>query len=114
VLAIESDSGVFAPEGFSLEGSEAARAAAREIATLLRGIGSDRIEGTDSGADIGPLVAAGVPGMGLRVDSTHYFDIHHTNADTMDKVDPQAVARCVATVAVMAYVAADMPRRLGR
>jgi hypothetical protein len=52
--------------------------------------------------------------MGLRVDSTHYFDIHHTHADTMDKIDPQDVARCVATVAVMAYVAADLPRRLGQ
>jgi carboxypeptidase Q len=113
VLAIESDSGVFKPEGFSLDGSDAVRATAREIATLLRGVGGDRIEGTGSGADIGPLVREGVPGMGLKVDGTHYFDIHHTNADTMDKVDPQDVARCVATVAVMAYVVADLPRRIG-
>ena len=32
------------------------------------------------------------PGMALRVDGTHYFDIHHTQADTMDKIDPHDLA----------------------
>src|SRR5204863_323042 len=46
------------------------------------------------------------------VDGTHYFDIHHTQADTFDKVNPQEFASCVAALAVMAYVVADMPERL--
>jgi len=39
----------------------------------------------------------------------HYFDYHHTQADTFDKIDPDDFRRCVATFAVMGYVLADMP-----
>ena len=54
----------------------------------------------------------GVPGMGLNVEDNKYFWYHHTDADTVDKLDPREVALCVATMAVMAYVVADMPDRL--
>jgi carboxypeptidase Q len=55
-----------------------------------------------------------VPGAGLEVDGTRYFWYHHTNADTPDKLDPRDVARCVAVMAVYAYVLAEMPERLPR
>jgi carboxypeptidase Q len=32
----------------------------------------------------------------------------------MDKLDPRELARCVAAMAVMAYVVADMPEHLPR
>jgi carboxypeptidase Q len=116
VLAIESDSGVYRPEGFGLaeNASPDVRATINEIATLLRHIGADRIAANGGGADIGPLMREGVTGMSLDVDGAHYFDIHHTPADTMDKVDPKELALCVATMTVMAYVVADMPARLGQ
>ena len=56
----------------------------------------------------------GVPGMGLRVDGERYFWYHHTEADTIDKLDPREMAECVAAMAVMAYVVADMEERLPR
>ncbi|HWS56148.1 MAG TPA: M20/M25/M40 family metallo-hydrolase [Pyrinomonadaceae bacterium] len=116
LLAIESDSGVYRPTGFGLAASAPpqVRADLREIATLLEGIRAGRIDPDGGGADIGPIMREGVTGMSLNVDGTHYFDIHHTEADTLDKVDPQEFAACVATMAVMAYVVADMPERLGR
>jgi carboxypeptidase Q len=52
--------------------------------------------------------------MALEVDGTRYFLIHHTPADTVDKLDPADMARCVAAIAVMTYVVADMPERLRR
>jgi carboxypeptidase Q len=55
---------------------------------------------------------AGVIGASLDVDGTHYFDIHHTPADTLDKIDPQDLALCVAALAVVAYTVADMPPAL--
>ena len=85
-----------------------------EIATLLDGIESGTITRGGGGADIGPLMATGVPGMGLNVDGTRYFWYHHTDSDTIDKLDPDEVALCVATMAVIAYVVADMPARLPR
>jgi carboxypeptidase Q len=112
ILAIESDGGVFKPEGFGFTGPDAAMATVTEIGALLQKIGSGAIAKGGGGADIGPIMALGVPGMALNVDGTRYFWYHHTDADTVDKLDPREVALCVATLAVMAYVVADMPERL--
>jgi carboxypeptidase Q len=112
VLMLESDSGVFRPTGFGFSGSATARETVRQIAGLLRGIQADRIGPSGGGADIGPSVEAGqLPAMSLEVDG-NYFLIHHTPADTVDKIDPVDMARASAAIAVMAYVVADMPERL--
>jgi len=112
VLMLESDGGVFKPTGFGFSGSDPARARVTEIARLLTGIGADRIGVSGEGADIGPSVQAGnIPAMSLEVDG-NYFLIHHTPADTVDKIDAGDMARAAAAVAVMAYVVADMPERL--
>jgi carboxypeptidase Q len=114
VLAIESDVGVFRPTGFGLseKASPQARADFQEIARLLSGIRADRVDPDGEGTDIGPIMREGVTGASLNVDFSHYFDIHHTQADTFDKVNPQELAACVAAMTVMAYVVADMPDRL--
>lgn len=114
IAAIESDAGVFKPLGFGFTGSDSAYAIIRQIGTLLAGIGSGDMVKGGGGADIGPIMALGVPGLGLNVDGTKYFWYHHTDADTVDKLDQRDVALCVATMAVMAYVLADMPERLPR
>ena len=115
VLAVESDSGIFRPTGFGLDekASAQARSNIREIARLLAPIGADQIGPTGGGADIGPIMREGVTGMCLNV-AGNYFDYHHTPADTFDKIDPRDFAYCVATMAVMAYVAADAPARIDR
>ena len=114
ILAIESDSGIYRPEGFGLSATAPAQARANmlEIAKLLSGIGSDGIAPNGGGADIGPIMREGVIGASLDVDGTHYFDIHHTPADTLDKINPRDLALCVATMAIMAYTVADMPESL--
>lgn len=114
VLAIETDGGVFRPLGFGFTGSDSALAIARNVSRLLSRIGSDSISKGGGGADIGPIMERGVPGMGLSVDGTRYFWFHHSDADTIDKLDPREMGLSVATLAVMAYVIADMPARLPR
>jgi carboxypeptidase Q len=115
VLMIESDAGVFRPLGVGFSGNDQARAMVRDIATLLEGIGATRVGPSGGGADIGPSVTAGsIPAMSLDVDGSTYFTIHHTDADTIDKIDPRDLAKCVATLAVMSYVVADAAQRLGR
>ncbi len=113
-LAIESDGGVFAPVGFGFTGSSAARALVEAIGGLLAPMNAGKIAASGGGADIGPIMATGVPGMGLNVDGTRYFWFHHTDADTPDKLDRAEVQRCVAAMAVMAYIAADLEQGLPR
>jgi carboxypeptidase Q len=116
VLAMESDNGTFAPQAFRFSGSAAGLARAKQIETLLQPLGAGRVVKEDESpeADITPLVERGVPGMGLEVDRTRYFWFHHSDGDTLDKVDPAELARCVAALAVMAYVVADLPDALPR
>jgi len=114
VLAMESDGGVFKPQGFGFSGSDAAFGMVQEVGRLLDRIEAGAVTRGGGGADIGPLAREGVPVMGLNVDGTRYFWYHHTDADTMDKLDPREMALCVATMAVMAYVVADLPEVLPR
>lgn len=114
VLAIESDGGVFAPKGFGFTGSDSARKLVAQVGALLERIGAGEIGESGGGADIAPMMQLGVPGMGLSVDGTKYFWFHHTDADTIDKLDPREMQLCVATMAVMAYVVADLPEPLPR
>jgi carboxypeptidase Q len=50
--------------------------------------------------------------MELDVDGSRYFWYHHSDADMLDKLDPGELARCVAAMAVMAYVVAELPEGL--
>src|SRR5688572_4002341 len=113
VFALESDSGVFAPARLGFSGSDAARKIIAEIATLLATIGMQDVVPGGGGADIGPIAALGkVPMMAYAGDPTRYFTIHHTPADTVDRIDPQEVSKAAASIAAMVYVIADMPQPL--
>ena len=113
-LAIESDAGVFRPTGFGFLGSGRGMEIIRGVAKLLDPIGSGSIAKGCRGADVLKLVRGGVPVMHLEVDREKYFWFHHTDADTIDKLDPAEFNRCVAAMAVMAYVIADLPETLPR
>jgi carboxypeptidase Q len=114
VMAMESDNGVFKPLGYRIGGPDSAVAIARDIASLLSGIGASSATTGGSEADVEPLLERGVPVVSLAVEGTRYFWYHHSEADTMDKLNPRDIAECVALMAVMAYVVADMPGTLGR
>jgi carboxypeptidase Q len=114
VLAMESDNGVFNPKGYVLAASDSAADVVQQVAGLLQTInatGVQRVEDSPA-ADITPLSEAGVPAMELDVDGSRYFWYHHSEGDTLDKLDPVELARCVAAMAVMTYVVADLPTAL--
>ncbi|MDB4961344.1 MAG: peptidase [Myxococcales bacterium] len=116
VFAVESDAGGFAPRAFGIQTlpDVQARTVARmtELITLLAPLGVTKIYPGQSGADVGQLVPGGVPASELYTDGRTYFDVHHTEADTFDKVDPAQLADAVAAIAVLAYVIADLPDRI--
>jgi Zn-dependent M28 family amino/carboxypeptidase len=116
VAAIESDAGAGHPLGYELKMSPDALAALRPLLDVLGPVGSTIFEPSrySPGADIEPLVEAGVPGIGIMQDGRKYFDYHHTAADTLDKVNPQELRENSAAMAVMGYALAAMPEALPR
>jgi len=114
VAALESDSGGFAPLGFSVQGDSAAVARVRALARPLTAVGAAEITPGGSGVDVSFIVKQGVPGLGHRVDGARYFDYHHSPADTFDKVDAHDLARNVAAVAALAWQLAEDPEPLHR
>ena len=112
VAAIEMDGGAEAPRGYGAGVDDSSMALLQQIGKLLERVGAGEITGGGGGSDIGPLMRDGVPGLGERTTGAHYFDWHHTEADTLDKVDPEDFRRNLASLAVMGYVLADMPETL--
>jgi hypothetical protein len=108
VAAIETDAGAATPVGFisTLEGTNLSRVESR-MRVLGRIAPMYFRSSKHTGADTSPLTDAGVPGFGLVPDPRHYFDFHHTPADTLDKVDPRALAQNTAAIAALAYTLAQ-------
>ena len=80
-----------------------AEAKALQLALAPLGIIPGALDKAD-GSDIEPLLVAGLPGVGLSQDGTHYFDLHHTPDDTFDKIDPEALRQNVAAWTTMLAV----------
>ena len=114
VAAIESDAGAGRPYGVSATVTPESMAKLEPISEALRSIGATVLERRDDelGADCGKRDADGGPGCAPRGDTRHYFDFHHTAADTLDKANPDNLRRQVATMAVLAYYLAEMPETL--
>jgi hypothetical protein len=86
----------------------------KRLAKPLAPFAADDVQEGGGGADISPMAAAGVPQLGLRQDGTHYFDVHHTMADTLDKVDAHDLAMNATAMAVMAWQLANLDPPLVR
>ena len=113
VMMLEADTGLFTPVSFAVTANAAARETVRAIASLLTNIDADSVTPGGGGSDIDPSVAAAaIPALSYE-GTGDYFLLHHTPADTVDKIAPVDVSRAAAAIAVMSYVIADLPQRLG-
>lgn len=134
VAAIEMDEGAETPVGFGYgpeprprrpmpdgkpvperkpsANEEASMKLCKDIARLLKPLNADRVNQGGGGSDVEPLGALGVPMLSPTTTVAHYFDWHHTQADTVDKVNREDFRKNVAVLAVLAFVLADMPGRL--
>jgi hypothetical protein len=114
VVAIETDSGGAAPTGFGVSAGKGGVELIESIARHLEIIGAAEVFPRGGGADISPLRKLGVPVMAQVHDTLHYFDYHHTAADTLDKIDPHDLNRSVAAMTLMAYALAEHEETLPR
>ncbi len=112
-LAAESDFGADRIWRLDVKLPESAAALGARLGAALAPLGiplSKEIAG--GGADIGALVAAGVPAVDLQQDGTRYFDYHHTDEDTLDKIDPVQMRQNVAAWTIMLETVANAPEDL--
>ena len=109
VAAIEMDGGAEKLTGYGMDKRILDRF--QGVAKLLAPFGADKFTEGGGGADIGPLMKDGVPGLSPHTGGGHYFDWHHSQADTVDKIKPEELREHVGAMAVMAFILADMPER---
>lgn len=113
--AIESDRGAGHPLGFYYTGKHEIGAMLAPVAAILQSSGAGLLQySDDTETDIGPLSEAGVPAFGLWQDTRTYFNYHHTEADTLDKVDPRELAENAAVMSVLAYALTNLEQPLPR
>ncbi len=106
--AMESDFGAGAPRAFYMKMPAELSARVRSWAPLFSDLGVTELKDGHTGADISPLEDNGTPCLELVPDGSRYFDVHHSQADTIDKIDPVNLQKNAAAFALMAYLLAEM------
>ncbi len=104
IAAIESDRGGFTPRGFTMTADDVAKNKIKSWKPLLEIYGLTDFSQEGGGADIGPLAPQGVPLIGYLPDSQRYFDYHHTQEDTFDKVNKRELELGTASMAALVYL----------
>jgi len=114
--AIESDNGVGRPFGLRASVAPASVKLFAPLQNALQPIGANVFQRQDvlATGDLAGLERAGVPSFAPIVDTSSYFDYHHTAADTLDKVDPDILRRNVALMTATAWFLANMEQEIGR
>lgn len=114
ILGGESDFGAGEIYALGTRVAESAMPTIDTMMTLLKPLGIEYAGNkSSSGADLIPMRKAGMAVFGLKQDGTDYFDYHHTANDTLDKVDPKALAQNVAAWIVVTAVAAQADHDFG-
>lgn len=114
--AIETDGGVGRTFGIQAGVRREAEKFFMPVQNALLPIGANVFNRRDSasGADVHQLEAGGVPSFMPYVDTSAYFDYHHTPADTFDKVDPLNMKRHVAVLSTLTWFLANTEDPIGR
>jgi len=107
VAAFETDYGMAAPDAIGVGGGDAGMQAMAPLLPLFGRFGIRRFQSRVYGSDVEALVKDGAVAFNLQPDGRHYFDIHHTEADTLDKVRPEDIRRNAAAIALLAWVIAE-------
>jgi Zn-dependent M28 family amino/carboxypeptidase len=113
-LGAESDFGAGPIYEIKAKVSDEAQPVIRAIADALAPLGIELGGwGAWGGPDFRPAGAYGMAAVDLRQDGRNYFDYHHTENDTLDKIDPADMQHNAAAYAVLAWLAAQSPVSFG-
>jgi carboxypeptidase Q len=114
VLMFEHDSGIFMPSALRYTGPDSIYSLLNQFIPLLAKINPEiTLKNGGGGVDINPLMKTGVPGMSISTDDKgKYFFYHHNHSDTFDKINKEELNNCIAAIAIIIYIYADLPINL--
>jgi hypothetical protein len=107
VAAFETDYGMGAPDAIGVGGGPAAMQAMTPFLRSFGRFGIGRFRDRAFGADVAPIVREGAAAFSLLPDGRRYFDVHHTAADTLDKIRPEDLRRNSGAIALLAWILAN-------
>jgi carboxypeptidase Q len=104
LAALETDAGGFTPRGFGVDTTNGLYNKVIKWEKLLQPYFADRIGKDGGGADLMALEELGVPCIGFEPDTQRYFDIHHTAADTFDKINKRELELGAAAIGALLHL----------
>jgi Zn-dependent M28 family amino/carboxypeptidase len=108
VAAIEIDYGDGRPLGLNVSaGADRFAPISPILETIAEPIGGVIKVSESPGSDLTAIKQAGVPAIAPLQDARHYFDYHHTAADTFDKVRIDEVRKNVEVISSLVYALAQ-------
>lgn len=114
IIGAEADFGASQVYAFASRVSEDSLPIIGQMAELLAPINIGYVGNNgNSGADVSPLKKDGMATIGLYQDGTDYFDLHHTQDDTMDKVVLEDISQATAAWVVFVAMAAEYEGNFG-
>ena len=107
VAAMESDAGSFTPRAIGIQADSAIVKEVQRWQPLFDRLNVSHLDVGYSGVDVSPTVEKGVPGFGLGVETHRYFDVHHSDNDTIDKVNPRELEMGAIVEALLCYLISE-------
>ena len=104
LAAIESDAGGFTPKGFRIDASPDVAERIGAWTAWFKPYQADGMEPNQRGVDIAPLKGIAKALISLDCDDQRFFDIHHTAADTFDKINRRELQLGTAAMASLCYL----------
>ncbi len=116
IAAYEDDNGSGRPFGIKASIGAASVKYFAPLQKALQPIGAGVFKREDElgTGDLSLLERDGVPSFEPVIDSSDYFNYHHTTADTFDKVNPDNLRRHAAVMATTAWFLANTDQPVGR
>lgn len=104
IFALGTDAGGYSPRGFSLDMSPQRRRLIFPWKEYFLPYGVYDFDQTDAIQDISPLKKLDIPLAELVVDTQRYFDYHHSEQDTFDKVNKRELLLGAAAITQMIFM----------
>ncbi len=107
IIGIESDAGGFTPMGFSVKADDRTFQKLLQLKQLLALAGADEVIKGSGGADLMYLSRMGIPTVAFYPENQRYFDYHHSDQDTFDKVHPRELELGAVAISILSYTISD-------